>query len=493
MNWALAAEAESAEAESAEAESAEAASGTAAEAAAGAPTAVLPAQAGAVGGAGAEAERAPKNAPENAPMNASENAPKAGAQAGKPAVTPAAPPVPAPASAASVAAPAVAAPSAAGTPEALAAAVVGESSTESGTDPGPRPGRVSRPMIAAAVAVGLVLVGTSVVVTQLGGNDPKHGPAQADAPPGYGQGGGDGGSGFVPGYDEHGGVGGGSPAPDGQPGAVVPPVDAGSVPLATGDQPASAPNGTGGGGGSGVAAQPGGAANPVGTGGSATGGGGPAQGGSGPAPAGGGAGAAKPAPQQPVPNQPAPNQPPANQPAPPPAGAQNPAPPPVAKQPAPVTAVAGPYCGNYRTYGWYDDGDKGWRNNSGGYSGDGCNGTYASMPMSGDANDDKSNSVVWTFSLDKVTSCTLAVYIPASSNVKQVGGNPSYYTVQSGGGSVGSFTINQTASLGSWVTKGPFPYRGPISLTLHSRGVDWSSGAKLAHHAASAVRATCTP
>ncbi|MFD8784082.1 hypothetical protein [Kitasatospora sp. NPDC059599] len=374
--------------------------------------------------------------------------------------------------------------SAAGTPRtsAAASAASGASSEEAGADPGARPSRVSRPMIAAAVAVGLVLIGTSVVVTRLGGNGPGHGPGRADAPPGYGQGGGDGGSGFVPGYDEHGGTSGGGPAPDGQPGAVVPPVDAGSA------SPTQAPNGAGGGGGSNAATQPGGAANPQTGGGSSAGGTGQAPGGpGGAAPGGGTAGGAKPGPQQPAPTQPAPNQP-----VPPPAGSPTSAPP-AAKQPAPVTAIAGPYCGGYRTVGWYDDGDKGWRNNSGGYTGDGCNGTYASMPMSGDANDDKSNSVVWTFTLDKVTSCTLAVYIPASGNVKQVGGNPSYYTVQSGGGQVGSFSINQTASLGSWVTKGPFPYRGPIALTLHSRGVDWTSGAKGAHHAASAVRATCTP
>ncbi|MEU3574124.1 hypothetical protein AB0E96_37820, partial [Kitasatospora sp. NPDC036755] len=212
-----------------------------------------------------------------------------------------------------------------------------------------------------------------------------------------------------------------------------------------------------------------------------------ASGGSASGGSGGSGGGANPAPNQPAPNQPAPNQPAPNQPAPPAA----------AKPPAPVTVIAGPYCSNggqYKTNGWFDQGDSGWRNNSGGYSGDGCNGTYASMPMSGDANkDDGGNSVVWTFTVDKVSSCTLSVYIPGSGNVKQVGGNPSYYTVQSGGGQVGSFSINQTASRGSWVNQGPFTYRGPISLTLHSRGLDWSGSTKTyAHHAAGAVRATCT-
>ncbi|MGW2868022.1 hypothetical protein [Kitasatospora sp. NPDC001225] len=350
-------------------------------------------------------------------------------------------------------------------------------------------------MIAAAVAVGLVLVGTSVMVTQRSGSDP-HGPAQADAPPAN-----------VPGFDEHGGTAGGV-APDGQSGSAAPQPDGSAAP-ASGDQAASAPNGTGGGagggaggggGGAGAAAPPGVGANPAGGGAGSGGGGDRAQGGAaaasggsgggGPAAGGtGGGGAANPAPNQPAPNQPAPNKP-----APNPSAPQQPAPP-AAKPPAPVTVIAGPYCsggGQYKTNGWFDQGSSGWRNNSGGYSGDGCNGTYASMPMSGNANkDDNGNSVVWTFTVDKVTSCTLSVYIPASGDVKQVGGNPSTYTVQSGGGQVGSFTINQTASRGSWVNNGPFTYRGPISVTLHSRGVDWG-GSSGAHHAASAVRATCT-
>ncbi|MFE6500369.1 hypothetical protein [Kitasatospora sp. NPDC057738] len=472
VNWALAAEADPGERAEPAQEPASAA------------TAVLPAPSAAAAGAGAGAAGAATGGARTGPKPEAGSKPEAEAEPESAAPTGIGPaPLPSP----------VAASTAPGAPEAVALAAVAsaEPAGDGATDPGPRPGRVSRPMIAAAVAVGLVLVGTSVVVTQLGGNDPKHGPAQADVPPGYGQGGGDGGNGYVPGFDEHGGTGGGAP-PDGQPGAVVPLPDGSAAP-SPGDQAASAPNGAvvpNGAGGAGTAARPGGgAANPApggGTdrsqGGAAAASGGSASGGT------GGGGAANPAP----------NQPPANPPAAPPPAAQQPAPPPAAaKPPAPVTVIAGPYCsggGQYKTNGWYDQGTKGWRNNSGGYGGDGCNGTYASMPMSGDANkDDNSNSVVWTFTVDKVSSCTLSVYIPASGDVKQVGGNPSLYTVQSGGGQIGSFSINQTASRGSWVNQGPFSYRGPISLTLHSRGLDWSGSTEtFAHHAAAAVRATCT-
>ncbi|MFJ2810004.1 hypothetical protein [Kitasatospora sp. NPDC087271] len=473
VNWALAAEVEPPEGASAAAasEGTASAKGEAAEAGSGAATAVLPAQ------------------PERE----------------QPAAPPAVPPVPAPATATTTAAPATAAPTAAGTPEAVAAASVAEPSTDTGTDQGPRPGRVSRPMIAAAVAVGLVLVGTSVVVTQLGGNEHKGGPAQADAPPGYGQSGGDGGNGFVPNFDEHGGTSGsgGTPAP-GQPDAVVPAADAGTGTPAPGDQPASAPNGTGSGGGAGgTAARSGGAANSGGGKASSTTAPGRAQDGSGSGSGSGGAaaaaaggaagsaagGAANPAPQNPAPQQPAPQNP-----APPPAS-QQPAPPPPQKA-APTVVVTGPYCGNksgvYSQKGWFDQGDSGWRSNSGGYSGDGCNGTYTSVPMSGDGSDDK-NSVVWTFTVDKVTSCTLDVYIPASGDVKKVGGNPTYYTVQSGSGS-SDFKINQTSNQGRWVGEGTFQYRGSLSVTLHTRGQDWVGGNKTyAHHAASAMRVTCTP
>ncbi|MGA5824024.1 hypothetical protein ACPC54_40030 [Kitasatospora sp. NPDC094028] len=62
------------------------------------------------------------------------------------------------------------------------------------------------------------------------------------------------------------------------------------------------------------------------------------------------------------------------------------------------------------------------------------------------------------------------------------------------GGSAGSFSINQTANQGSWVDAGSYAYRGALSVTLHTRGLDWSGDGKTyAHHAASAVRATCTP
>ncbi|MEU8510588.1 hypothetical protein AB0C76_03215 [Kitasatospora sp. NPDC048722] len=393
--------------------------------------------------------------------------------------------------------PLVEAETAAATPEALAEAAVADREGATTAADGPRPGRVSRPMVAAAVAVGLVLVGASVVVTQLGGGDPKHGPAQADNPPGYGQGGGDGGNGYVPGTDGNsGGNGnGGNSAAPGAPGAVVPGGDpAAAAPTLDAGQPAAAgqPTGAPGAGAPGAGAtapRQGGTAN-QGGGNPATTSGGSSGGGSGgnapqqPAP-----GAAKPAvpgPQQPAPQQPAPQQPAPQQPAPPPA---KPADPP------PVVTVLGPGCGgkgSYKEIGRFSKGIEGWISNSGGWSGDGCNGSYTSVPMYGDASkDDPTASVVWTFNVGNVSSCALSVYVPASGDVTKVGGHPTYYTVQSGG-SGRSFNVNQISSQGSWVDVGSFSYNGSLAVTLHTRGVDFGSGASHAHHAASAIRATCT-
>ncbi|MFI6845120.1 hypothetical protein OG535_06155 [Kitasatospora sp. NBC_00085] len=404
-----------------------------------------------------------------------------------------APVPPAPGAGASGAA-SVAAPPPGGAAAAIAAPAPADPDTAGEAEAaGPKPGRVSRPMIAAAVAVGLVLVGGSVVATRLGGSEPNHGPARADAPPGYGPENGDGGSGFVPGFDQHGAVTGASVPPDATPGTPAPAGETGSPapdPAAGQPAPATGPAAPTGGtpapgkasprsGGAPTAA--GTAAPPPAAGGAGGGGGGSASGG---AASGGSAGGA---PQPPPAQGAAP--PAAQQPVPPPAASKAPA-------PAPLVAVAGPYCSasgtTYTPIGWWDQGDIGWKKYSGGWSSDGCNGTYVSVPMSGDANKDDSNSVVWTFNLGNVKSCTLSVYIPADSDLKKVGGKATLYTVKSGSTS-GSFVINQTANRGRWVDQTAYAYQGSLTVTLHTRGEDFVGPTKNnAHHAASAVKATCT-
>ncbi|MFE9426014.1 hypothetical protein ACFYNO_23985 [Kitasatospora sp. NPDC006697] len=393
-------------------------------------------------------------------------------------------------------------------------------------EPEGRTSRISRPMIAAAVTAGLVLVGLPLAITQLGGSGPHHGPSQGSGPVGFSQqGGSSGGNGYVPGFDSHGDTGGpaagggapagadsGSPSPSSSTPDSPSPSQGPSAPSAppTGKPTGSAGSGSSG-GSKGTGGSTGGGSSSTGgsTGSGSTGGGSSNTGGStgsgstgsgaGSVPGagnggavigtGGGTGSAGGSQPQPAPSSaaPAPAQP-------------TPAAPP---QPTTRTVVAGPYCSGagtaFHQNGWFSDGNSGWRSNSGGWSSDQCNGTYSSVPMSGDASKDDGNSVIWTFTGLRAGSgsCALAVYIPAGSNVMQVGGNPTYYTVQTGSspgsGTIGSFTVNQVANQGSWVSVGSYPLSGGgFSVMLHTRGLDWSGSTRTyAHHAADAVRVSC--
>ncbi|MFF8285458.1 hypothetical protein ACF06W_22435 [Streptomyces albus] len=167
------------------------------------------------------------------------------------------------------------------------------------------------------------------------------------------------------------------------------------------------------------------------------------------------------------------------------------------------SAVAGPYCSDGSTkwvaQGRYSDGQRGWTTSEGGYSGSGCGGRYVSVPMSGSATRDDDNAARYTFDTGKVErgSCTVKVHIPGDSQIRRVGGHPTYYTVHdaaNGAGStmVGKFTIQQTSNRGSWVTGGTFPVNdGVLSVKLHTRGIDHGSWDN-AHHAASAIRVSCS-
>ncbi|MFC4078750.1 hypothetical protein [Amycolatopsis samaneae] len=166
--------------------------------------------------------------------------------------------------------------------------------------------------------------------------------------------------------------------------------------------------------------------------------------------------------------------------------------PPAAQSASPFVLVAGPGCGggSFGKPGYYTKGDEGWLSSgSGGYGGEGCNGSFYSVPMSGDGRDGD-NSAVWTFTTGPVSqgSCQLQVYIP-NGDATRVGGSPSYYTVSGGG----SFQIDQTRQRGRWVDAGRFAVSGgKVSVQLHSRGVDWKNNGGLAHHAAAQLKATCT-
>ncbi|MFD8081258.1 hypothetical protein ACFV4F_06115 [Kitasatospora sp. NPDC059722] len=184
----------------------------------------------------------------------------------------------------------------------------------------------------------------------------------------------------------------------------------------------------------------------------------------------------------------------------PPAPPASPVPP--APQPAGFRAVAGPGCSGpgarYQEVGAFHQGTDGWVTvNSGGYTGDSCNGQYDAVPMSGDrAKDDNSTYALWTFDVGaSAAGCAVSVYVPDSTSVQQVGGAPAYYTVAGASGAdLGSFTVDQVSRHGSWVDAGTFrPQGGPLVIRLHNRGQDWTGSGQPthAHLAGAALRVTC--
>lgn len=119
--------------------------------------------------------------------------------------------------------------------------------------------------------------------------------------------------------------------------------------------------------------------------------------------------------------------------------------------------------------------------------------------MSGDGSD-AGNYATWSFSTGSVTSgtCRISVHVPASSDIRHVGGSPSYYTVHAGSSSSGarlaSFTIDQVNHQGQWVAAPNVKINGGrVAVVLHDRGKDWNShGSTDAHHAADAVYVSCS-
>ncbi|WP_344446928.1 hypothetical protein, partial [Kitasatospora nipponensis] len=220
-------------------------------------------------------------------------------------------------------------------------------------------------------------------------------------------------------------------------------------------------------------------------------------------------------PVAPAPVQPAaPAQPPAaapgqGVPAPTTAAPQPPAATPAPPKPT-YTAVAGPSCSNSTT-GFlgkdadYTLGTAGWlKSSTGGYSGDGCQAGYVSEPMSGNATSyDTSQGALWHFDFGasfKAASCRLSVYVPNSTDLTHVGGNPTHYYLFGQDYEygmaltpLGQFDVSQVSNRGKWVDQGPFSVTtGQVTLKMVNTGIDYTSATSHAHHAASAVRLSCT-
>ncbi|WP_405385822.1 hypothetical protein OG596_37780 [Streptomyces sp. NBC_01102] len=167
------------------------------------------------------------------------------------------------------------------------------------------------------------------------------------------------------------------------------------------------------------------------------------------------------------------------------------------------TGVVGHGCpvpsgGGYKQVNYFSDGTAGWyTRTTGAWTGDGCNGSYAAVPMSGSTATDGKNRVMWWWRPGTgARTCQISVFIPHSNTTLYVGGHPSTYHVLVDANDrttkYSSFTVNQAGLRGQWVSAGTFPVKGStIGVKLLDRGDDWSSGWGKAHHAAAQMKATC--
>jgi hypothetical protein len=170
-----------------------------------------------------------------------------------------------------------------------------------------------------------------------------------------------------------------------------------------------------------------------------------------------------------------------------------PAPAPTAR---PYSAVSGWDCGTSADHGFDANGRTAdWATVShGGWSQDGCHGTFEAIPMSGDPNKDKSDqSAVWWFMPSAGTNrCEVSVYLPAADNPSDSAATAAHFLVLAGRGGqqFAQFTIDQTKGPGAWKSAGTFPInQGGLAVKLVDRGAPTNPQARLS---VTQVRVTCT-
>ncbi|MDQ1010182.1 hypothetical protein QFZ82_004667 [Streptomyces sp. V4I23] len=165
-------------------------------------------------------------------------------------------------------------------------------------------------------------------------------------------------------------------------------------------------------------------------------------------------------------------------------------------------AWAGPGCnggGRYEENGRYGGGDDGWYTvRSGGHRGDGCDGRFTAIPMSGSPVKDIGNSATWSWYVGSgYTTCSVAVVVPESDRAQDVAGRPSTYLVlkdpDDPGSAVKTFEIDQTSLRGRGLVIEKVPVHDQrLTVRLVDRGQDWGrDGRDGAHHAAAQMRAEC--
>ncbi|MGW0558037.1 adhesin [Streptomyces sp. NPDC002926] len=182
-------------------------------------------------------------------------------------------------------------------------------------------------------------------------------------------------------------------------------------------------------------------------------------------------------------------------------GEKKPKPPQNVQRP-PYSAWAGPGCtggGSYQERGRFSDGDDGWYTVfTGGHKGDGCDGSFTAVPMSGSSTKDSGGTATWSWYVGSgYTTCSVSVLIPESERDRDVAGDPTTYTVLADpadrDSAIKSFEIDQTSLRGSGLIVEKIPVRNQqLTVQLVDRGKDWGSGElEGAHHAAAQMRADC--
>jgi hypothetical protein len=158
------------------------------------------------------------------------------------------------------------------------------------------------------------------------------------------------------------------------------------------------------------------------------------------------------------------------------------------------SAFAGWGCPGATDHGFEAHGrTKQWRTVAdGGWSGNGCNSTFETIPMSGSATKDSGKEYVqWWFTPSTGGQCRVQVYVPKTTSKTATAATAVHFAVMAGrtGATYADFTLDQAANVGQWADGGTFPlHGGELAVRLTDRGVPQHKGDRIA---VSAVRVTC--
>jgi hypothetical protein len=163
--------------------------------------------------------------------------------------------------------------------------------------------------------------------------------------------------------------------------------------------------------------------------------------------------------------------------------------PPAATTPDPArayVAVAGWGCTGTTDHGFEAVGrTRQWLTiESGGWTQDGCRGTFETIPMTGNAKvDDVKQFAQWWFQPAGAGQCRVQVYVPRGPAASDSAATDVSYSVLAGrdGAGYADFTVNQSQATGGWVDAGTFPVRASeFVVRINDRGVPRNAADRIA-------------